>query len=183
MPSAAIASTPNVREATPAEVKAWIDQGSAVLIDVREPDEAAVERIECARLMPLSRFDATSLPSGRVVFHCASGRRSLEAAARAGAKAEVYSLTGGIKGWKAAGLPTERGVKLPISIMRQVQVTVGAVVLVSSVLAVMVSPWFALVAAFMGAGLLFAGATGTCALATVLGYMPWNAAFRAGCKK
>jgi hypothetical protein len=36
---------------------------------------------------------------------------------------------------------------------------------------------------FAGVEQPFAGATGTCALATVLEYMPWNAVFRAECKK
>jgi hypothetical protein len=39
---------------------------------------------------------------------------------------------------------------------------------------VWVSPWFLVVPAFFGAGLVFAGATGTCGLAAVLARMPWN---------
>jgi hypothetical protein len=39
-----------------------------------------------------------------------------------------------------------------------------------------VSPWFLALSAFFGAGLTFAGATGTCGLALVLMKMPWNAA-------
>ena len=62
-------SSPRIREAKPADVKSWVDAGSAVLIDVREPDEVAAERIGCSRVMPLSRFDSTSLPEGRVVLH------------------------------------------------------------------------------------------------------------------
>jgi hypothetical protein len=41
-------------------------------------------------------------------------------------------------------------------------------------LALLVSPWFALLSGFVGAGLVFAGASGTCALAEVLAMMPWN---------
>jgi hypothetical protein len=37
-----------------------------------------------------------------------------------------------------------------------------------------VSPWFLLISAFFGAGLTFAGATGTCGLALRLMEMPWN---------
>jgi hypothetical protein len=43
-------------------------------------------------------------------------------------------------------------------------------------LAATVSPLFLIGTGFMGAGLLFAGATGICALATVLSKMPWNRA-------
>jgi hypothetical protein len=38
-----------------------------------------------------------------------------------------------------------------------------------------VSPWFLALAAFFGAGLTFAGATGTCGLALLLMRLPWNA--------
>jgi hypothetical protein len=42
-------------------------------------------------------------------------------------------------------------------------------------LGLVVSPWFLALAAFFGAGLTFAGATGTCGLALLLMRMPWNA--------
>jgi hypothetical protein len=42
-------------------------------------------------------------------------------------------------------------------------------------LGLVVSPWFLALAAFFGAGLTFAGATGTCGLALVLMKLPWNA--------
>jgi rhodanese-related sulfurtransferase len=170
---------PGIREASPAEVKAWIDSGSAALVDVREPDERAGEWIPGSTSMPLSRFDAAALPrADRIVFHCAGGLRSPEAAARAAGRDGLYSLAGGLNAWKSAGLPTERNARVPISIMRQVQITAGLIVLVFSVLAVAVSAWFALGAAFIGAGLTFAGASGTCGMAAMLRLMPWNAAMR-----
>jgi hypothetical protein len=43
-----------------------------------------------------------------------------------------------------------------------------------------VHPALVAIPAFFGAGLTFAGATGTCALASVLGRMPWNRAAGAG---
>jgi hypothetical protein len=47
-------------------------------------------------------------------------------------------------------------------------------VLTGVALGVLVNPWFLAVAAFFGAGLTFAGTTGTCGLALVLMKMPWN---------
>ena len=47
-------------------------------------------------------------------------------------------------------------------------------VVLGVVLGVLVNPWFYALSAFVGAGLTFAGVTGTCALATILGVMPWN---------
>jgi rhodanese-related sulfurtransferase len=92
----------------------------------------------------------------------------------ASGRGEVLSLRGGIDAWKAAGLPIAENRRVPIPIMRQVQLVVGAMVLAGSVLAWLVSPWFLALTGFFGAGLLFAGATGTCGLAAVLGLMPWN---------
>jgi hypothetical protein len=47
-------------------------------------------------------------------------------------------------------------------------------VLAGVALGTLVNPWFLALAAFFGAGLTFAGATGTCGLALVLMRLPWN---------
>jgi rhodanese-related sulfurtransferase len=83
-----------------------------VLVDVREPDETALERYPGAVIVPLSEFDLARIPDpqGRqVVFACRSGKRSVTASLMAQAAGYPYSahLAGGILAWKAAGLPTE----------------------------------------------------------------------------
>lgn len=161
-------------------LRAWLESGHAVLVDVREPDEHLRERVAGAKLMPLSRFDPSGVPSGRrVVLHCRSGSRSREAAQRllAAGRTEAFHLSGGLSAWKDAGLPTIR-TRVPISIIRQVQITIGVMVLATVALGAIHSPWWLAATAFMGAGLLFAGATGTCALAGLISLMPWNRAFR-----
>jgi rhodanese-related sulfurtransferase len=85
-----------------------------VLVDVREPQEYANERIEGALLFPLSTFDPKALPDSgerKVVFHCGSGVRSARAAeaCMAAGIAHDAHLEGGIQAWKAARLPTVRG--------------------------------------------------------------------------
>ncbi len=50
----------------------------------------------------------------------------------------------------------------------------GVSLLAGVALGTLVSPWFLAIAAFFGAGLTFAGATGTCGLGLVLLRMPWN---------
>lgn len=101
-----------VIELAPADVRTMLDAGEIVLIDVREPSEYASERIHGALLYPLSTFDATRLPPDdrrRVVFYCGSGRRSLDAGRRRLAAGQPAAhMTGGISGWKAAGLPVVR---------------------------------------------------------------------------
>jgi len=83
-----------------------------VLVDVREPNETALERFPAAVLVPLSAFDPAAIPApnGReIVFACRSGRRSVTASLAAQEQGFAYGshLAGGILAWKAAGLPTE----------------------------------------------------------------------------
>jgi rhodanese-related sulfurtransferase len=170
-------SRPLVHEVDARTVKAWLDAGQAVIVDVREPEEHAREHIPGASLAPLSRFDPASLPrADRIVLHCKGGRRSMDAATRlVNARGiEAYSLRAGIEGWKAAGLQVRENRKIPISLMRQVQITIGLVLLAATALGIWVSPWFWGLAAFIGAGQLFAGLSGTCGLAALLARAPWN---------
>ena len=171
-------------EAQPSQVQQWLGAGECVLIDVREPDEHARERINGAKLLPLSRFDpaaaAALVKAGqRLVFHCRSGKRSADAcrmaAGLAGTGVTMVSMAGGIEAWKGQGLGVEVNTKVSgISVMRQVQMVIGSCVLIGSVLAWLVNPMFVGIPAFFGAGLVFAGASGICGLATVMGMMPWN---------
>ena len=101
-----------VRNLSAEEVAAELAADRVMLVDVREPNETVRERIPGAILMPLSMFEPAELPdpAGReVVFSCASGIRSAKAAEMAQAAGLPYRshLTGGIKAWKSAGLPTE----------------------------------------------------------------------------
>ena len=103
---------PQVRDLTPLEVAQGLQDGRFILVDVREPNETAVERFPEAVLVPLSRLDPAAIPdpAGRdVVFACRSGRRSVTASLAAQEQGFPYGshLAGGILAWKAAGLPTE----------------------------------------------------------------------------
>ncbi len=96
---------------TPAQIAEKLKSAEIVLIDVREPNEYAAERIHGALLFPLSTFDPRLLPDGGkrpVVFHCGSGMRSGKAAAACQAAGLPHNahMAGGIMAWKAAGLPT-----------------------------------------------------------------------------
>ncbi|MCC6679081.1 MAG: rhodanese family protein [Phycisphaerales bacterium] len=168
----------SIREIEPSTLNEWLRERRAILFDVREPDEFAARRIPGARSAPLSRFDPGAIraePGQALVVNCKGGKRSLEAAARlAAAGCEVCSLKGGLDAWTKAGLPTDAGRGPAISIIRQVQLTVGVLTLAASILAYTTSPGFLLVTGVLGAGLAFAGATGTCGLAAILARMPWN---------
>ena len=103
---------PPVRDLTPEEVARGLADNTMLLVDVREPNETALERYPGAAIVPLSTFDPAEIPDpeGRqVVFACRSGRRSVTASQAAQAHGLPYDahLAGGILAWKAAGLPTE----------------------------------------------------------------------------
>jgi rhodanese-related sulfurtransferase len=92
-------------EITPAEVKARLDRGEKVfLIDVREPWEYQVCRIEGAKLIPLGSLPSSlnTLPdTDEVICYCHHGMRSLDAAAwlRFQGIERAKSLAGGIERW------------------------------------------------------------------------------------
>ena len=92
-------------EITPAEVKARLDQGEKlILIDVREPWEYEVCRIEGARHVPLGALAASlqTLPDvDEVICYCHHGIRSLDAATwlRFQGIEKAKSLSGGIERW------------------------------------------------------------------------------------
>ena len=156
--------------------------GACIIVDVREPDEHARERIAGAKSVPLSSLTAAriaALGSKSVVVHCKSGRRSADAAMRCAELTSrgisVANLRGGIDAWKAQGLPTVVDTMRPrMSVMQQTQLVIGIGVLVGTALGAAVHPWLLAIPAMMGAGLIVAGATGTCGLAVVIGKMPWN---------
>lgn len=168
-----------LRPLTPAELQQRLDDPNTALIDIREPDEFARERIPGARLVSLSAFDRHDFSAERgkaVVFLCRSGNRTTTNAARllATGCAEAYQLSGGIDAWKKAGLPTEIDRSAPIDLMRQVQIAAGSLVVLGVLLGAAASPWFYLLSGFVGAGLMTAGITGFCGMARLLKVMPWN---------
>ena len=166
---------------SPAEARRRLADSSAVLIDIREPMEHAREAIPEARLASLSTLTAESLPAAgenqpAVIFHCQSGKRTADNAARlkgCGAP-EAFILEGGLSGWKAAGFATRLDRTKPIEVQRQVQIVAGMLVLLGLILAWLVAPQLILLSAFVGAGLVFAGISGWCGMAQLLGAMPWN---------
>jgi rhodanese-related sulfurtransferase len=103
-----------VHDLTPDEVSKGMADGRYLLVDVREPNEVAVEAYPGAVVVPLSTFDPAAIPDPggkQVVFACRSGKRSVTASLAAQAAGLPYDkhLAGGILGWKAAGMPTTAG--------------------------------------------------------------------------
>lgn len=161
---------------SPADARTAID-GGARLIDIRGADEHAREHIPGAVSLPLDRIGELPRDDRPVVFHCRSGMRTAANATQLAAAvggAPAYILAGGIDAWRGAGQPTVTDRSQPLEIMRQVQITAGALVLAGVVLGLFVTPGFFGLSAFVGAGLMFAGVTGWCGMASLLRVMPWN---------
>lgn len=151
--------------------------GGAKLIDIREADEHAREHILVAQNVPLSRLDRLDVGSApEVIYHCRSGNRTAANGARLAQAADrpAYVLEGGIDAWRKAGLPVAVDRRQPLELMRQVQLAAGALVLLGVLLGFLVAPAFFGVSAFVGVGLMTAGATGWCGMARLLARMPWN---------
>jgi rhodanese-related sulfurtransferase len=165
----------------PAEASAVVGSGRGTLVDVRTPPEFREVHAQGAQLVPLDVLDrhavevARGANAGPVYLLCASGIRATKAAEklRNAGLDEVVVVEGGTNAWVAAGLPVIRGRKT-ISIERQVRIGAGSFVLAGTALGRFVHPAFYLLAAFVGAGLVFAGVSDICGLAIVLAKAPWN---------
>lgn len=149
----------------------------SIVIDVRAPGEYHSEHISFAKNIPLDQIKnhiEDLRQYEHVYVQSNTGNRSKEGCKQLETFGfqSLHNITGGISEWKKQGLPVVKG-KGSISIMRQVQITAGVLALLGAILAHWNFNWIYL-SGFIGAGLLFSGLSGTCAMATILGKMPWN---------
>jgi rhodanese-related sulfurtransferase len=184
MTSNAIEHESTVQTASPADVAERRQQGlPADLIDVRTPVEYAAVHAEGARLIPLDKLDPRAVMAARngsarepLYVICKSGARAAKAVEkfRAAGFDNVISVAGGTTAWADAGLPVVRGTSRIISLERQVRIGAGSLVVLSVLLGWLVHPALFGLAAFVGAGLVFAGVTDWCGMGLLLARMPWN---------
>ncbi|GAB7105590.1 rhodanese-like domain-containing protein [Streptomyces phaeofaciens JCM 4814] len=103
---------PNSR-ITPALAHRLLRDGTAVLLDVREPDEFRAGHAPGAvQVAPAALADGTAdLPTGRdLVPVCRSGNRSRRAAALLAERGVAsVDVVGGMRDWAALGLPVRTG--------------------------------------------------------------------------
>ncbi len=166
---------------SPKQLQERIQAGDTVdLIDVRTPVEFREVHAEIARNVPLETLDTGAVlaghPASRPLYViCRSGSRGKQACEKIAAAGctNVVNVEGGTMAWDQAGYPVIRGQKA-ISLERQVRICAGFMSLAGGVLAIVVHPYWAGLAAFVGAGLMFAGITDTCGMAMILARMPWN---------
>jgi adenylyltransferase/sulfurtransferase len=95
-----------MEEITATELKQRLDRGDDLqVIDVREPFEYDIAKLEGAKLIPLgevvNRMSEID-PNRETVVHCKGGVRSakaIEALQRAGFPGRLVNLRGGITAW------------------------------------------------------------------------------------
>src|SRR6476469_8773128 len=105
----------NITEISPEDAASKMQNREAVIIDVRDKDEYDEGHIPNAihlsrGLLELDIEEKVSDPNAMIITHCGGGGRSALAAQslqKMGYK-NVRSMAGGLKAWKAAGLPTAK---------------------------------------------------------------------------
>lgn len=151
------------------------------LIDVRTPAEFQEVHVNFAKNYPLDRLDPKAVdeslerePGEPIYVICKSGTRGKMACDKfqqAGLDCAI-NVEGGTMACVDNGLPVVRGKKV-MSLERQVRIVAGSLAFIGAAL-VPVSPYFAILSGFIGAGLVFAGITDTCGMGMMLARMPWN---------
>ncbi len=176
----AVAEMQTATTITPQQLAERITTGSVELIDVRTPAEYREVHLECARNVPLDQLDVQSIVAQRgssrepLYVICKAGGRGQQACNRfqAAGYTNVINVEGGTQACVQAGLPVVRG-KKAMGLERQVRIAAGSLVLLGFGLS-FVHPYFIGLSAFVGAGLVFAGITDTCAMGMLIAKMPWN---------
>ncbi len=159
---------------------AHLDAGGATtIIDVRTGAEYDSEHVPGSRLIPLDQLqdradEVRATPAPRLLL-CRTGSRAAMAR-KTLSELDIGGLTvidGGIEALSAAGAKTEKGAAR-MSLERQVRIGAGAIVVLAVALGAFVHPGFLALAAFVGAGQVFAGVTDWCGMGLLLAKAPWN---------
>ena len=161
-------------------VARWINEpGTAVVLDVRTPGEFETAHLTGSYSVPLDLLREHTAEFAAhldrpVVLICQSGGRAEQAAQRlAGAGlANLHVLDGGLPALAAAGAPITRG-QARWAMDRQVRLVAGSLTLAGGLASLAVPAAIALPIA-VGAGLTFSAVTKSCAMAALLGRLPYN---------
>ena len=164
---------------TVSDLRTQISTGDVRLLDVRTGGEYENGHIAGAYNVPLDQLHEHAAElraaTGAVVLICQSGRRAgqAEALLQQAGMGNVHVLDGGMQAWISQGGAVRR-VRARVSLERQVRMVAGAIVAAGSLAALVFSPLAAVVPLLVGSGLVFAGATDTCAMGMLLAKLPYN---------
>jgi rhodanese-related sulfurtransferase len=172
-------TTINPTECDVTELKTCLQNGGRNLIDVREYAEFAGGRVKGAKLIPLGDIEKRYAEIDRdkpAFMICRSGKRASEAQRKLFALgfSDVRNVRGGFEAWKAAGFEFEKDAKAVWSLERQMRFVAGSLIVLGVLLSLLIHPYFIVLSAFVGAGLVFAAVTDKCGMTMMLAKMPWN---------
>jgi len=163
---------------------------SLKILDVRTPIEFESVRAQTAHNVPLDQLDAEQYIANHglndaggspLYVICQMGGRGLQACEKfidAGFS-NVVNVAGGTKAWAAAGLPVIESGRKVLPLDCQVRIAAGSLVVIGTLLSFL-NPLWALLATFVGAGLIYSGATNTCGILPMVALLPWNRVKKAG---
>jgi rhodanese-related sulfurtransferase len=172
-------TAPHAPRADVRQVRELVARGADVaLLDVRSPAEFETIHIPGSVNLPLDQLDQqlTALAErGRpLMLVCRSGARATQAQTKLAAVGCVNAtvLDGGVLAWEKDGAPVNRGAQ-KWDLERQVRLVAGGLVLTFVLVSIVVPP-LRYVAGAVGAGLLLAALTNTCAMGNLLSRLPYN---------
>jgi rhodanese-related sulfurtransferase len=158
----------------PEQLDAWTGR----VVDVRDPDEFARERLaRPCESIPLVTLTASAAAWDRtepILLVCRSGVRSRQAAQQLEGMGftQVATLEGGLGACGRSGVPMII-TRAPLPMMRQVLIAAG-IVLLTTLLLSLLHPALIAFTWLVAGMMLIAGITGVCPMARLLALMPWN---------
>lgn len=170
--------------------EAHVNQGGAVLIDVRTHAEFEAQHIPGSKCIPLDQLSRELVaehqkhPDQLIYVICRSGNRSGMAVQKLMESdfQQALSVSGGILAWQESGYPVQAGERKVIALDRQVRITAGMVAAIGALLGLLLNKWFFIIPLGVGCGLTYSGVTDTCAMGALLAKMPWNKGSSGDCK-
>ena len=170
----------------PGKLNSLGQQGKQVhLIDVRSPAEYRASHVSGAISIPIDELTAEKIhdqfgdsradDEQPLFLTCHSGLRAQLAAERLKRDGfeNIYLLEGGTEAWMKTGLPMQK-CSNAISLERQVQIAIGALLVLKVIFGFTVNQLFFTAIPIIGAGLIVAGITRWCGMAQLMAMMPWN---------
>ena len=160
------------------ELQARLSEGVHFqLVDVRSPGEYAAGHIPGAINVPMDQIEARLAdvhPTRPVVLVCQSGDRAEMTMGLLEGRLSAQVLEGGTKAWADAGNPVVSSTRSRWSLERQVRLMAGLLVFVGIALSLALHPGWLALSGFVSLGLMFAGLTDLCPMASAFSCMPWN---------
>jgi len=171
------------------ELKEHQKEKEQILLDVRTPAEYSSAHLKGAINIPLGSTNLEnfikeqSSNKNPIYVLCQSGKRAETVCSSfSDINSNLILVKGGMNECKEAKMDRIEG-KGAISLERQVRIAAGSIVLVGFLASKLYATEWIYLSAFVGAGLIFAGVTDSCAMGLILAKMPWNNRNNSSCSR